>query len=259
MSESNIHIEQVIGQFSQQAEGYSRLTGSMQSDRNAALRALVSASSDDLLLDVCCGPGLLTLELAPYVRRATGVDLTPAMLEQARAAQAQKDVGNVEWLQGDANRLPFETGSYSLVVCSAAFHHLEQPRHVLSEMVRVCRSGGRIAVRDVTPAQETVDAYDAMEKMRDPSHTHALTADELLRLGIGLNVGAPRISRSIANLPLDRILATSFPETCSIEQIKALFREDAISGQNRHGFSARMIDGEVHVSYPMSTVMWARF
>lgn len=259
MSKHNKHTNEVINQFSLQAEGYSRLTGSMNSDRSAALRDLVSISPDDLVLDVCCGPGLLTIDLAPYVRRATGVDLTPAMLDQARATQAQKGLVNVAWMQGDACQLPFEAGSFSLVVCSAAFHHLEQPKHALGEMVRVCRSGGRIVVRDVTPPPESVAAYDRMEKMRDPSHIHALTADELLSLSAGLMLGEPRIRRSItAELSLNAILATSFPETCTTEQIKALFVEDAMSGKNSLGFSARMVNGEVRVAYAMSTVLWPR-
>ena len=259
MSKHNKHTSDVINQFSLQAESYSRLTGSMNADRSAALRDVASVSPDDLVLDVCCGPGLLTIDLAPYVRHATGVDLTPAMLDQARATQAQRGLVNVAWMQGDVCRLPFEAGSFSLVVCSAAFHHLEQPKQALGEMVRVCRSGGRIAVRDVTPPPESVAAYDRMEKMRDPSHIHALTVDELLSLGAGLMVGEPRIRRSTtADLSLNAILATSFPETCTTEQIKALFVEDAMSGKNRLGFSARMVDEEVRVAYAMSTVLWPR-
>jgi ubiquinone/menaquinone biosynthesis C-methylase UbiE len=259
MSKHNKHTNEVISQFSLQAESYSRLTGSMNSDRSSALRDLVSISPDDLVLEVCCGPGLLTMDLAPYVRHATGVDLTPAMLDQARATQTQKGIVNVAWMRADVCRLPFEAGSFSLVVCSAAFHHLEQPRHALGEMVRVCRSGGRIVVRDVTPPAESVAAYDRMEKMRDPSHIHALTADELLRLGAGLMVDEPKIRRNTtAHLSLDAILATSFPETCTTEQIKALFVEDALSGKNSLGFSARMINGEVRVAYEMSTVLWPR-
>jgi ubiquinone/menaquinone biosynthesis C-methylase UbiE len=259
MSQHDKHNSEVINQFSLQAEGYSRLTRSWSADRNVALRELASVSAEDLLLDVCCGPGALTLDLAPYVRRATGIDLTRAMLEEARAARAEKGLSNVEWLQGDVYQLPFEDGSFSLVLCSAAFHHLEHPKTALEEMARVCRSHGRIVVRDVTPAPQNVAAYDRMEKMRDPSHIHALTIDELLDLAVGLTLGEPSVRKSIAaDLSLDAILATSFPVTCTREQIKALFLEDALSGNNRLGFDARMIDGEVRLSYTMSTVLWPK-
>jgi hypothetical protein len=111
----------------------------------------------------------------------------------------------------------------------------------------------------VTPAPQNVAAYDRMEKMRDPSHIHALTIDELLDLAVGLTLGEPSVRKSIAaDLSLDAILATSFPVTCTREQIKALFLEDALSGNNRLGFDARMIDGEVRLSYTMSTVLWPK-
>jgi ubiquinone/menaquinone biosynthesis C-methylase UbiE len=78
MTKPNIHNNEVINQFSLQAESYNRLTGSMNSDRSAALRDMASVSPDDLLLDVCCGPGLLTMDLAPHVHSATGA-LRPNM------------------------------------------------------------------------------------------------------------------------------------------------------------------------------------
>lgn len=253
------HNDQVIKQFSSQAEGYSRLTASLPSARSATLRELIDPRSDDTALDVCCGPGALALDLAPYVAHITGLDLTPAMLEQARDRQTQTNLENVAWVIGDANRIPFESARFSLVLCSSAFHHLVEPRCVLDEMVRVCRPGGRIVVRDVTPAPEKVKSYDAMEKMRDPSHTHALTLDEMRALGSGLPVQEAAINTSVAaNLSLEAILATSFPEGCSLDEIRAWFREDALSGKDQLGFGAVLIDGDIKVSYPMSTVMWRR-
>ena len=171
------HNTRIIGQFTQQAAGYASLTGAMSGgDRQAAFRALVQAQPDDRVLDVCCGPGTMALDLAPFVARVTGVDVTPAMLEQARAAQAKRGVVNVDWREGDIYALPFDTASFSLVVSGAAFHHLTDPVGAFRELVRVCRPGGRIVVRDVTPAMGKSAAYDQMERLRDPSHTHCLDA-----------------------------------------------------------------------------------
>jgi ubiquinone/menaquinone biosynthesis C-methylase UbiE len=259
MSRSTDHTSQVIDQFSQQAEGYSRLTASVPSDRSAALRALIRPCLNDVALEICCGPGALALEFAPDVKHATGLDLTPAMLEQAKLKQLQKGIDNVDWIVGDANSIPFEDAHFSIVLCSAAFHHLEQPHRVFAEMVRVCRSGGHIAVRDVTPASAKAERYDSMEKMRDPSHVHALTVDEMRGLGSGLPVEEVSITTSLtAHLPFEAILATSFPTTCSREDILSILREDALSGIDRLGFGATLIDGQVRVSYPVSTGLWRR-
>src|SRR5699024_1787720 len=93
------HNEKIVDQHTQQAPAYAALTQSMASDRTAALRAITGAGPDDQLLDIACGPGSLTLDLAPHVGSATGLDLTPGMLEQARAAQEKRGIHSVRWVQ----------------------------------------------------------------------------------------------------------------------------------------------------------------
>ncbi len=155
--------------------------------------------------------------------------------------------------------MPFRDSTFSLVTCSAAFHHMQDPRLALAEMVRVCRPGGRIAVRDVTPQVEKSAVYDRMERLRDPSHTHALTPEELGRLGENLPLDSPALHGSVtADLPLDAILASSFPEECPIADLRAMFEADAQEGQDRLGFNARFLDGELHVSYHQMTAIWIR-
>jgi ubiquinone/menaquinone biosynthesis C-methylase UbiE len=260
MSDEANHKEQIIGQFTQQAEGYGRLTGSMaDGGRQAAFAALVQARPDDQVLDVCCGTGAIALGLAPYVAQVTGLDLTPAMLAQAKAAQEKQGVSNARWMEGDIYALPFADGTFSLVTSGAAFHHVTNPRDAFRELVRVCRKGGRVVVRDVTPDADKSAAYDRMEILRDPSHTHALTRDEMSRLGEGQPVSPPALHASLAaDLPLDAVLATSFPEACSIEDLRAMFYEDALSGEDRLGFKARLVGEEIRVSYAQTTAIWGR-
>jgi ubiquinone/menaquinone biosynthesis C-methylase UbiE len=61
------------------------------------------------------------------------------MLDQARALAAERNLVNVEWQLGDVYRLPFADGSFDIVSCRFAFHHLEEPAKAFAEMVRVCR------------------------------------------------------------------------------------------------------------------------
>lgn len=256
--ERSQHNATVVDQHTRQAPGYARLTRASAAERPKR-HEWIGAGADDELLDVACGPGSLTLDLAPHVARATGLDITAAMLEQARAAQAQKGVANVDWVEGDAARMPFSDGAFSLVTCSAAFHHFEQPIAVLDEMARVCRRGGRIVVSDVTPDADKAEAYDRMEKMRDPSHGHAHPLAELAAMGDRLGLGTPRIRTSLAGpMPYAAVLTTSFPEEHGREELLAVMRRDAESGKDRLGFHAELADGEVLVSYPMATVVWTK-
>lgn len=259
MNDAANHNAQIVNQFSQQAASYTQLTTSLAKGRSTALWALLQLREDDLALEVCCGPGTLALDIAPAVRHVTGMDLTPAMLEQARMRQATTGAENVSWTLGDVNAIPCEDMSFSIVMCSSAFHHIPEPRHAFREMLRVCRPGGRILIKDVTPAPDKAEHYDTIEKMRDPSHAHALTVDELRALSSGLEIDEISITTTVTpKLPLEAVLATSFPETCSLDDIRALLRDDAASGTDRFGLGATVIDGEVYVAYRMSTGLWRR-
>ena len=259
MSSNADHNLQILDQFSKQAESYARLTGSLAPPRPTALHALLQPDQKDLALEVCCGPGALALALAPAVRHVTGMDLTPAMLEQAKLRQASSGIENVDWISGDINNIPFEDARFAMVMCSSAFHHLVQPQHAFREMLRVCRPGGRIMIKDVTPAPEKVERYDATEKLRDPSHTHALTVDELRALGSGFPVDEVSIMTSLTPpVPLEAVLATSFPTDCSLDDLRSLFLDDARSGEDRLGYGAALIDDAVHVRFRMSTALWRR-
>ena len=133
--ERSQHVAKNVDQHTQQAQGYARLTRSMGGERPKRAE-LIGVRPDDEVLDIACGPGSLTLELAPYAARVTGLDITPAMLDQARAAQAQKGIDNVDWIEADGARLPFDDGAFTLVTCSAAFHHFERPSYEIDRMNR---------------------------------------------------------------------------------------------------------------------------
>jgi ubiquinone/menaquinone biosynthesis C-methylase UbiE len=258
MARRTQHDETVVDQHTRQAEGYARLTQGMAGARPDRAD-LIGVRPDDVLLDIACGPGSLTLELAPRLVHATGLDITPAMLDQARAAQARAGIGNVTWVEGDAARMPFADGAFSLVTCSSAFHHFEKPAAILAEMVRVCRGGGRIVVSDVTPDADKAAAYDRMERMRDPSHGHAHPVGELAAMGEGLGLGPPRRHTSLAGpMPFAAVLATSFPEDHSRDELLGLMRQDALDGADRWGFKAQLREDEVLVTYPVSTLVWSK-
>ncbi|TAL02454.1 MAG: methyltransferase domain-containing protein [Rhodospirillaceae bacterium] len=259
MTASTDHNEQVVDQFTQQAEGYARLTRSMAADRPNGLVALMAPAADDIVLDVACGAGSLTFQISPFVKHVTGVDLTPAMIEQAKAEQIEKGVRNVAWKVSNVCPLSFDDAAFSLVACRAAFHHFDRAREVFSEMTRVCRPGGRIAIIDVSPAPDKSAAFDAIERMRDPSHVHAHTTDELRALATGLPVKEVVVQQIVTpNVPLDAVLATSYPVEHSIDDIRQLFKEDAESGRDRLGMNALLADGKLYVSYPMSTLVWSK-
>ena len=138
-------------------------------------------SLDDTVLDVACGPGLLACAFARVAKHATGIDMTPAMLEQARKTQQEQGLKNVSWEPGDVYSLPFPDAQFSIVSSRFVFHHLQDPLAALKEMKRVCKPGGRMVVADMAPQPAKADALNAAERLRDPSHVRALPKQSLAR------------------------------------------------------------------------------
>jgi ubiquinone/menaquinone biosynthesis C-methylase UbiE len=95
------------------------------------------------VLDVACGAGNAALPAARAGGQVTGLDLTPSLLEAGRAKAASEGL-ELEWVEGDAEELPFEDGSFDRVL--STFGHMFAPRHerAADEMIRVCRPGGTI-------------------------------------------------------------------------------------------------------------------
>lgn len=256
MSQQNSRI---LDQFAKQAERYADLVAAQPNDKTLpwlidALRPLPT----DRVLDVGCGSGNAAVTLAPLVAHVAGVDLTPAMLAKARELQAKSGVTNISWMEADVSALPFEDGAFEIVTSRAMLHHVADPAKVVAEMKRVCAPGGRILVMDLTPAAEKAAAFNAIELLRDPSHARAMPADELREMGASLGFSEIAFQQYETRLPIELVLATSFPGPGMVERVRALYRDDAMQGGDALGFGARLHDGVVTVAYPMTMAAWRR-
>jgi ubiquinone/menaquinone biosynthesis C-methylase UbiE len=111
-------------------------------------RAGVAPGMD--LLDVACGAGNATIPAAREGARVTGLDFSPDLLAIARERAADAMV-EVDWVEGDAQTLPFDDASFDRVI--STFGHMFAPDHqrTAAEMRRVCRPGGTIAVACWSP------------------------------------------------------------------------------------------------------------
>jgi ubiquinone/menaquinone biosynthesis C-methylase UbiE len=217
--------ERVVDQFSRQAVPFS-IAAPMRNEQ--ALQLLVQASHAgpaDTVLDVACGPGLVACAFARHVRHVTGIDLTPAMIERARALAGEQGLVNLDWRCGDVVPLPFADDSFSVVVSRLAFHHFPEPTRVLSEMIRVCRPGGRVVVADLIGSADPVraEAFHRMEMLRDPSHVRALSLAELRGLfdAAGL-CPDEEVCYGLEN-EFEAWLARSFPVPGSEPEIRRMF------------------------------------
>ncbi len=105
------------------------------------------------VLDLGCGAGTDTLVAAQMVGpdgHVTGIDMTPEMLSRARAASLEIGVANVEFVESEAERLPFPDGSFDVVISNGVIDLIPDKDAVFSELHRVLQPGGRIQIADVT-------------------------------------------------------------------------------------------------------------
>lgn len=102
------------------------------------------------ILDIGCGPGSITVDLAEYVPQGhvTGLERAGTILTQARELASARGVTNIEFVEGDGNGLKFDDGSFDVVLCHQVLQHVADPVGILKEMNRVAKSGGIIAARE---------------------------------------------------------------------------------------------------------------
>jgi SAM-dependent methyltransferase len=250
------HRDAIIDQFTRQAVPFSTAPGIKDEQ---ALRFMVEQSGagpDDTVLDVACGGGLVVCAFARVVRHATGIDLTPAMLERARALAQAQGLGNVSWQLGDVLPLPYADASFSIVTSRFAFHHFLDPRAVLAEMTRVCRPGGRVVVVDTEASPDPVKAaeFNRMEKLRDPSHVRALPLTEHLELFAGLGL-TPRLTAYRLEGELESLLGRSFPLPGDADRIREIFA--ASLADDRLGIPISREGAEIRYAYPVAVLVSA--
>lgn len=250
------HHALILDQFTRQAKPFAAVLPHSAEDSLQLLEDTLQINAEDEILDVACGPGIVSCWLARKAKRVTGADLVPAMLDQARGRQADASLHNLQWSLADADRLPFSENSFTCVVTRYSFHHLLDPRQALREMVRVCRPGGRIAVADVTPDEGKTAAYDAVETLRDPSHTHALALQSLLALGAEEKLSLVSTASYRLEMPLETELAASFPAPGDAEKVRAMIKSDL--GVDRLSLGAIEKDGEIVLRFPISIVVWTK-
>lgn len=134
--------------------------------REATKRVLdeVNASGADRLLDLGCGTGMVTVPAAARVQFAVGIDMTPAMLRQARRKrQGSRPV----LVRGDVRFLPFAAGAFTVLTTSFMLLHLsaEEKQQVFGEARRVLETGGRFGI--LTGREQTSRGYPEAGEWRD--------------------------------------------------------------------------------------------
>src|SRR5579872_174544 len=140
------------------------------------------AARRETLLDLACGPGRLTLPLAPSFADVIAIDLEPEMIEEASQQARRRGVTNVTWRVGKAEELAIPEASLGMITCGEAFHRVDQKR-VLENGRRWLRSGGTFVILGGTSTS-------------DPAASWQRTVTDVVRKWTGLQ-NVPYVSQAL--------------------------------------------------------------
>lgn len=257
---SKKHQATVQKQFTNTAEAFSKFAVRDNPEVIAEKVRVLKPRPEILYLDVACGPGALVLAMAPGLKYAYGMDLTGEMLRMARQFQAEKQVANTAFICGEGERIPCPDGTFDLVSCQYAFHHMPKPELILQEMVRVAKPGGRIFVDDTLgpESDEKFDLHNRIEIVRDPSHTRSLRLTTFLRMfdQLGLEIVTQSFKRHKRSFNQWMLRAGHPPEDECYVEARRLIQNSAKG--DKAGFSPQVQGDDFEIIHNEGMFLLAR-
>jgi ubiquinone/menaquinone biosynthesis C-methylase UbiE len=171
-------------QFNRQSACYGKSHILADTSDVAEIIARVPAGQGRRALDVATGGGHTGLYLASQRWEVTLADISPAMLERARALAGERGL-RVETRQHTAEEMPYPDATFDLVTCRVAPHHFSSVETFVRESARVLRPGGAFVVIDGSVEDDHPEAEEwlhQVEKLRDPSHVRFISPRQWTRL-----------------------------------------------------------------------------
>src|SRR5258706_6220883 len=181
------HENRVRDEFTRQAETFSASAAIIDTALTQHFITALGEAIKGAVLDVACGPGILSAAMAKAARDVVAFDLTPQMLKKAAHRCSEAGLDNVTFREGNATELPFADAAFDAVVTRLSVHHFDRPGRVFEEIFRVLRPGGSFVIADVISSEVPAEAelQNAIEILRDPSHVRMLPGSELTSLVSG--------------------------------------------------------------------------
>jgi SAM-dependent methyltransferase len=236
-----MYEDSIREEFTHQSRSFGRSAAMTSAQTLDALIELVPEDGRARWIDVACGPGVISRAMAGRVGSVSGVDLTPAMIEEAERRAGEEGVDNVGFMLGDATALDFVDGSFDGAITRLSLHHIPAPGRVVAEMARVVRPGGWVAASDLAADRDGEAAAwrEEVERLRDPSHWACRTPESLRSMGAaaGLEVEHEELTR--VDIDFDDWLARGSGGQAAAELVERLLDEQPAGAE-----SFRVVEGE---------------
>ncbi|UNM97392.1 class I SAM-dependent methyltransferase [Ignatzschineria rhizosphaerae] len=178
------HHQSVYEQFDEQANSYLTSAVHASGEDLEALQKYLSHSKAANVLDLGCGAGHVSFNVAPKVQSVTAFDLSDSMLEVVKNSAKERGLNNISTVKGNVESLPFDSQTFDLIISRYSAHHWHDVEQALREVRRVLKPNGRVIFIDVvSPGHPVFDLYlQTVEVLRDTSHVRDYPAGEWIEM-----------------------------------------------------------------------------
>ena len=145
--------------------------------------SLLNVQDNVHFLDIGCGTGWAVGQAANLVNGKGlfyGVDLSPKMIEKAKANFSGKD--NFHFLQANSESIPLDDNFFDIIICTNSFHHYLHPDKALKEMYRLLKKGGKPYILDPLADLWIIKFVDVLAKLKEPEHVKFYSTKEFQQL-----------------------------------------------------------------------------
>ena len=248
------HTNKVLRQFSARTHAYAENVSHRQDESLRLISELAERGPSDVVLDLGTGPGFVAHALAPDVRTAVGLDVSPEMARAAAKRAVAKGLENFRIAIGDNHLLPFAAGVFDLVVTRWVMHHCWAAERVVAEIRRVSRSGGTLVICD-SVAPEDLDLarmMNSIEVLRDPSHARNLSHSGWTELLDASGFEVDRAVHTRVGLEFDDWLQRAATPEANAAELRRLF--ESPPADLAEAFEIEPQDGHIRFSWPVSVI-----
>ena len=193
------HESHVTAQFGPRAASYVASAVHASGADLAQIADLAKSSRPRRALDMGCGGGHVSFQVAPYASEVVAYDLSADMLNAVKTEAGVRGLANISTQQGSVEKLPFADGSFDFVATRYSAHHWHNIQAGLAEARRVLAPGGRAIFADsASPGTPLLDTHlQALELLRDPSHVRSYSIAEWMEMlrGAGFAPKEPKLHR----------------------------------------------------------------
>ncbi len=172
--------EVVAEQFGSTAAAYLTSTVHATGADLDTVKDLARQHPDAAVLDLGCGAGHISFAMAPFAASVTAYDLSDQMLAVVETSARQRQLANIKTECGRAEKLPFASASFDIVVTRFSAHHWGDVPAAMQEVHRVLRAGGIVVVIDIVAPENPLHdtTLQAVELLRDASHVRDYRSSE---------------------------------------------------------------------------------